>query len=350
MTKIDNLPVYTVGIDSDVYAISLVEDPAIDYNYVALSKQKPMIPLRMQDEERHLVIGPVLVPDKPIYRNMYGEEFYVTFSKEAIEKMAYDYIKAGYNMQSFTLQHAEPVNEVYVVESWIKMSEESDKSIALGYDDCPVGTWFITAKVNNVDLWKDIKDGKAKGFSVEAMVDLTLQDEFKKINKEKLDNKMGKQTNIKAESVEVNETFWDKLKGIIAEAMGTTKEDEEVKDAVEEVADALDTTVEMEETPKEDEKPAEEKTPEQVADETVEKIEENNDTPEEEKDDLQAVIDRLEEEVKAKDAEIEELKKANQKMSKRPSTKPVQTKVAASTDKSPRDIIEGLYKGTYNFK
>lgn len=347
MTKIDNLPVYTVTMDSDVYAISLVDDPAIEINYVALSKQKPMVPLRMSDEERHLVIGPVLVPDKPIYRNMYGEEFYVTFSKEAIEKMAYDYIKSGYNMQSFTLQHMEPVNEVYVVESWLKESEESDKSIALGFSDCPVGTWFITAKVNNVDLWKDIKDGKANGFSVEAMVDLTLQDEFKKINKEKLDNKMAKtQTEIKAENVEVNETFWDKLKSIIADAMGTTKEDEEVKDAVEEVADALDTTVNMEE----EENPAEEKTPEEVADETVEKIEENNDTPEEEKEDLQAVIDRLEEEVKAKDAEIEELKKANQKMSKRPSTKPVQTKVTASTDKSPRDIIEGLYRGTYNFK
>lgn len=341
MTKIDNLPVYTVTMDSDVYAISLVDDPAIEINYVALSKQKPTIPLRMSDEERHLVIGPVLVPDKPIYRNMYGEEFYVTFSKEAIEKMAYDYIKSGYNMQSFTLQHMEPVNEVYVVESWLKESEESDKSIALGFSDCPVGTWFITAKVNNVDLWKDIKDGKANGFSVEAMVDLTLADEFKKINKKAEDTKMAKtQTEIKAQNVEVNETFWDKLKGIIEVAMGTAKEPEDVKE----------TPVAMEEETPEEDKPKEEKTPDEVAEEVKETVEENNDTPEEEQEDLQAIIDRLQEEVAAKDAEIEELKKANQKMSKRPSAKPVQTKVTASTDKSPRDIIEGLYRGTYNFK
>lgn len=337
----DKLPLYEVTVDSDVYAISLVDDPAIEVDYVYLAKQNPKKVVFLEDEakEKHMVVGPVLIPDKPIYRNQDGEEFYIQFSKESIEKLAYNYIKQGYNMTSFTAQHQYPVNEVYIVESWIKTTE-NDKSNDLGFD-CPIGTWFVGAKVNNVDVWEDIKDGKMNGFSVEAFVSL---DELKLNKIKRNENKdMAVQKNIKAESVEITDSFWDKLKGILADALNTTKVDEDVTDAVEEVADALDTVVPTEMA---EEKPVDETVDNAVSD-TVDAVESATETPEEAANALQDVVDSLNEEIAKKDKEIEELKKQNQKLSKRPSAKPT-AKLTASKVNT-RDVIEQLYRGTYKF-
>ena len=337
----DKLPLYEVTVDSDVYAISLVDEPAIEVNYVHLAKQNPKKVVFLEDEakEKHMVVGPVLIPDMPIYRNQDGEEFYIQFSKESIEKLAYNYIKQGYNMTSFTAQHQYPVTEVSIVESWLKTTE-NDKSNDLGFD-CPIGTWFVGAKVNNLDVWEDIKDGKMNGFSVEAFVSL---DELKLNKIKRNENKdMAVQKNIKAESVEITDSFWDKLKGILADALNVKKEDEEVTDAVEEVADALNT-----ETPVDmaEEKPVDETVDNAVSD-TVDAVETATETPEEAANALQDVVDGLNEEIAKKDKEIEELKKQNQKLSKRPSAKPT-AKLAASKVNT-RDVIEQLYRGTYKF-
>lgn len=338
----DKLPLYEVTVDSDVYAISLVDEPAIEVNYVHLKKDdkaKKVVFLEDEAKEKHMVVGPVLIPDMPIYRNQDGEEFYIQFSKESVERLAYNYIKQGYNMTSFTAQHQYPVNEVYIVESWLKTTE-NDKSNDLGFD-CPIGTWFVGAKVNNVDVWEDIKDGKMNGFSVEAFVSL---DELKlnKIKRNK-NTEMAVQKNIKAESVEITDSFWDKLKGILADALNTTKADEDVSDAVEEVADALDTEVPVDMA---EEKPVDETVDNAVSD-TVDAVETATETPEEAANALQDVVDGLNEEIAKKDKEIEELKKKCQKFSKRPSAKPT-AKLAASKVNT-RDVIEQLYRGTYKF-
>ena len=338
----DKLPLYEVTVDSDVYAISLVDEPAIEVNYVHLkkdSKAKKVVFLEDEAKEKHMVVGPVLIPDMPIYRNQDGEEFYIQFSKESIERLAYNYIKQGYNMTSFTAQHQYPVNEVYIVESWIKTTE-NDKSNDLGFD-CPIGTWFVGAKVNNLDVWEDIKDGKMNGFSVEAFVSL---DELKLNKIKRNENKdMAVQKNIKAESVEITDSFWDKLKGILADALNVQKEDEEVADAVEEVADALNT-----ETPVDmaEEKPVDETVDNAVSD-AVDAVDSATETPEEAANALQDVVDGLNEEIAKKDKEIEELKKKCQKFSKRPSAKPTAKLAAAKVNT--RDVIEQLYRGTYKF-
>lgn len=338
----DKLPLYEVTVDSDVYAISLVDEPAIEVNYVHLKKDdkaKKVVFLEDEAKEKHMVVGPVLIPDMPIYRNQDGEEFYIQFSKESVERLAYNYIKQGYNMTSFTAQHQYPVNEVYIVESWLKTTE-NDKSNDLGFD-CPIGTWFVGAKVNNLDVWEDIKDGKMNGFSVEAFVSL---DELKlnKIKRNK-NTEMAVQKNIKAESVEITDSFWDKLKGILADALNTTKADEDVSDAVEEVADALDTEVPVDMA---EEKPVDETVDNAVSD-TVDAVDSATETPEEAANALQDVVDGLNEEIAKKDKEIEELKKKCQKFSKRPSAKPT-AKLAASKVNT-RDVIEQLYRGTYKF-
>ena len=340
----DKLPLYEVTVDSDVYAISLVDEPAIEVNYVHLkkdSKAKKVVFLEDEAKEKHMVVGPVLIPDMPIYRYQDGEEFYIQFSKESIERLAYNYIKQGYNMTSFTARHEYPVNEVYIVESWLKTTE-NDKSNDLGFD-CPIGTWFVGAKVNNVDVWEDIKNGKMNGFSVEAFVSL---DELK-LNKikrnENTDMTVQKKKNCKAESVEITDSFWDKLKGILADALNTTKADEDVTDAVEEVADALDAVVPTEMA---EETPVEE-TVDNAVSEAVDAVDSATETPEQSVDALQDVVDGLNEEIAKKNKEIEELKKQNQKLSKRPSAKPT-TKVTASKVNT-RDVIEQLYRGTYKF-
>lgn len=327
-----------VGDSSDVYAISLVEEPAIEIDYVAFDKDKETKPnlkfIEDKQNEKFMILGPALVPDKNIYRNYDGNEFYVSFSPECIEKLSYKFMKTCYGDGCFTKDHESFAQGCSLAESWIKTSE-NDKSVDYGFD-CPIGTWFVAAKIDSIELWDSIKKGERKGFSIESWVDLEEIIE----NKDKKENDMSKQkTNL--ETMEVNDGFWEKLKGIIAEAMGTSKDDKTVEDAVEEAkaeADPVEEVVEAEvETP---EVPVDE-----VAQEVIDTVEEGAETTETAAEDLQTVVDKLQEEVDALKAENAELKKKNQKMSKKPSAK---VNVKQSAEKgNPRDVIEALYNGSY---
>lgn len=327
-----------VGDSSDVYAISLVEEPAIEIDYVAFDKDKETKPnlkfIEDKQNEKFMILGPALVPDKNIYRNYDGNEFYVSFSAECIEKLSYKFMKTCYGDGCFTKDHESFAQGCSLAESWIKTSE-NDKSVDYGFD-CPIGTWFVAAKIDSIELWDSIKKGERKGFSIESWVDLEEIIE----NKDKKENDMSKQkTNL--ETMEVNDGFWEKLKGIIAEAMGTSTDDKTVEDAVEEAkaeADPVEEVVEAEvETP---EVPVEE-----VAEEVIDTVEEGAETTETAAEDLQTVVDKLQEEVDALKAENAELLKKNQKMSKKPSAK---VNVKQSAEKgNPRDVIEALYNGSY---
>lgn len=330
---------YSVVADSsDVYAISLVEEPAIEIDYVAFDKDKETKPnlkfIEDKQNEKYMILGPALIPDKNIYRNYDGDEFYVSFSAECIEKLSYKFMKTCYGDGCFTKDHESFAQGCSLAESWIKTSE-NDKSVDYGFD-CPIGTWFVAAKIDSIDLWESIKKGERKGFSIESWVDLEEIIE----NKDKKENDMSKQkTNL--ETMEVNDGFWDKLKGIIAEAMGTSKDDKTVEDAVEEAKAEADPVEEVVE--------AEEQTPEvpvdEVAEEVIDTVEEGAETTETAAEDLQTVVDKLQEEVDALKAENAELLKKNQKMSKKPSAK---VNVKQSVEKgNPRDVIEALYNGSY---
>ena len=327
-----------VGDSSDVYAISLVEEPAIEIDYVAFDKDKETKPnlkfIEDKQNEKYMILGPALIPDKNIYRNYDGDEFYVSFSAECIEKLSYKFMKTCYGDGCFTKDHESFAQGCSLAESWIKTSE-NDKSVDYGFD-CPIGTWFIAAKIDSIELWDSIKKGERKGFSIESWVD--LEEIFE--NKDKKENDMSKQkTNL--ETMEVNDGFWEKLKGIIAEAMGTSKDDKTVEDAVEEAKAEADPVEEVVE--------AEEQTPEvpveEVAQDVIDTVEEGAETTETAAEDLQTVVDKLQEEVDALKAENAELKKKNEKMSKKPSAK---VNVKQSAEKgNPRDVIEALYNGSY---
>ena len=269
----------------DLFAVSLVEDPAIESNFIALSKQKSSIKL---ENEKRLLIGAALVPNKPIYRNVNGNEFYISFDETTIEKLAQDFLANDYQ-HNITVDHQEEANDIVIVESWIKTSE-NDKSVSYGLNE-PIGTWFIGMKVNNDEIWQRIKDGFYKGFSIEAVVGL---DEL--INNNNLQLSMDKE-------------FIDKLREIIYEAIGKSPKAEEI------VADVNEEVTETQ--------------PIQYADEEVAKLKEDvaNLTAEverlkSERDELESKLKDAEAEKEKMNVEMEAVKNENIKLSKQPSVEP----------------------------
>ena len=155
-----------------VYAISVVENPAMESQFITLAKQE-QIQLKSIDEEKRILLGAVLIPDKPIYRNQDGKEFNIVFPKETIRLSMENFFKKGYQNNS-TLEHNEQMalKDVTFVESWIKEDETNDKSVLYGFDE-PVGTWFASMKINNDEVWNEyVKSGKVKGFSIDGFFDL----------------------------------------------------------------------------------------------------------------------------------------------------------------------------------
>lgn len=150
------------GID----AISLVEHPAIEKDWLALNKDSK-IQFAEADKERRILIGAALVPDKPIYRNNGVDEFYVYFSKKTVRRAMELFFKYN-NQGNTTLEHEHKLTGLNVVESWIVEDLEKDKSALYGLD-VPKGTWMVSMKVDNDAIWNDwVKSGLVKGFSIEG--------------------------------------------------------------------------------------------------------------------------------------------------------------------------------------
>ena len=150
-----------IGVD----AISIVESPAIESDFVALKNQE--IKLAEVDKEKKILMGALLIPNKPIYRNGSEGEYYIYFSKDTIVKASQMFLQNGKQSNS-TLEHAQALNGLTLVESWIVEDKTKDKTAL--YDlDVPVGTWMGSVKVNNDDVWNEyVKTNKVKGFSIEG--------------------------------------------------------------------------------------------------------------------------------------------------------------------------------------
>lgn len=157
--------------DSEVHRVSLVERPAIKRNFIAFNEDRP-IQFAVTDEDQHIVSGPVLVPDKPIYRKDENGEYFVMLDAETIGKIAYRFFKKGHQ-KNINLAHSpkDLVPDSVFFESWI-VDREKGKTPMTGYEDLPDGTWFMSAKINSDDTWGRIKEGEFKGFSVEGFLKL----------------------------------------------------------------------------------------------------------------------------------------------------------------------------------
>jgi hypothetical protein len=150
-----------------IHAISLVEEPAIESNFIFFDKEK--VQFAALSDEKRLVMGPILIPDKQILRvDGQGKPYHVFFKPETIKKLSEMYLKKKYT-DSSTLEHDKKINGVVLVESWIKESVTKDKS-ALYNLNVPVGTWMGTFKIDNDEIWNDyVKTGEVKGFSIEGL-------------------------------------------------------------------------------------------------------------------------------------------------------------------------------------
>lgn len=168
------MKVYEAVFDEDrsegVYALSVVENPAMEDMWIALKEHPQKIEFSTIDEDKRLLLGASLIPNKKIYRNMNGNEFYITFSEQTIEKLAHSFFKNQYNNNS-SLEHDVKLNGMSVVEGWIVDDPDKDKSNAYGkrYEK---GTWVTMMKVDNDEVWSQVKEGKIKGFSIDALLDL----------------------------------------------------------------------------------------------------------------------------------------------------------------------------------
>lgn len=226
---------YFVDADnSSVLAMSLVEEPAIESNFIALAKDKKDY-IALQSDEKHMLYGAALVPDFPIYRNDGTEEYYIQFSKEAVEKLSRDFIINGYQ-SNFTEAHRSEAEGITAVESWIKVDMDKDKSVALGLDpNLPVGTWFIGSKVNNIDTWQSIKEGKFNGYSIEAVCQIAEQENFEATEEPAATEETTvEETTVEEPTVEVKESVLDKILNLLTPSMAKKEEPKVEEPKVEE--------------------------------------------------------------------------------------------------------------------
>lgn len=154
-------------MDKDnVFAISVVENPAIEEDWIALKSQT--IELAEVDKDKHILMGAALIPNLNILRkDKEGKDYYVFFSEETVKKASELFLIRGMQNNS-TLEHEFKLKGLSVVESWIVEDEKMDKSAKYNLG-LSVGTWAVCVKVDNDDIWDNyVKTGKIKGFSIEG--------------------------------------------------------------------------------------------------------------------------------------------------------------------------------------
>jgi hypothetical protein len=150
---------------SGIDAISIVDDPAIQEDFIMLSSQE--VKLAEVDQEKKILMGPALIPNKKIYRRSGEDEYYIYFSEDTVRKASELFLTKGYQNNA-TLEHDGDLDGLSVVESWIIDDTNQDKSRKYGFD-LPNGTWMVSMKVYDDSVWSDyVKTGKVKGFSIEG--------------------------------------------------------------------------------------------------------------------------------------------------------------------------------------
>lgn len=323
---------YKVGLDSETYKISMVTEPAIEIDYVALEKEKDEMQMKFSSDERHICYGPALVPNMDIYRNNGKQEFYINFSEESIVKMSQEFMY-DYKQHEVNLQHEDDVDDVFVCESWLVEDPYKDKSNALGFN-VPKGTWMIAMKINNNEVWDKVKSGELKGFSCESLVAL---EDFSKDNVENNINTM------------TNDEMFGKIKEMFKEVLASvslTKQEEKVE--LEEQAPTEPTV----ETPTE-QQPTEEPTVETPAEPQPQEAPKSEEVVEEPKPTEEAPKDNhLEDLIKSLKDEVEALKKMNSSLNskvktleKTPSAQPVNVNAkpsVADTYSAWRETMRGM--------
>jgi predicted house-cleaning noncanonical NTP pyrophosphatase (MazG superfamily) len=170
---------------SGIEAISIVEYPAIEEDFIALKEQT--IQLAEVDAEKRILMGAALIPDRKIFRKSGDKEYFIYFSKDTVRRASELFLSKGKQNNS-TLEHDVELDGLSVVESWIIEDEKKDKSAKYNLN-LPVGTWMVSVKVNNDQIWEEfVKEGKVKGFSIEGFFTDKLDERPRESVKEEIDS------------------------------------------------------------------------------------------------------------------------------------------------------------------
>lgn len=194
-----NLPIFNCFIDENpdeetgIYAISFVDCPANEVDFITLNRQKREHLNR--DSHKQILTGVVLKPEQLIYRQSPElGDYYIKFSATEIEKIAQKMMRTGVALHNTTHQHQSPLEGNYLVELWTVTDPANDKSKALGFEDLPQGTLMCSYKIEDKDYWNtEVMSGHVKGFSLEGFFTQTidkmsskqLNQKCKKMNKKR---------------------------------------------------------------------------------------------------------------------------------------------------------------------
>ena len=159
------------------------------------NEAKDSFEFKATDEEKRIVTGAAMMPNKEIVRmDAESKPYFVYFTEETIEKCQEMFAKYG-KTKSTNFEHSTGMRDVTVVESWIVTDPKNDKSNALGFKDIPKGSWMVSYKVDNDDLWAKVKAGEVKGFSIEGVFSkniIQMAKDGSDNSDNKLDNIFGK--------------------------------------------------------------------------------------------------------------------------------------------------------------
>lgn len=165
------LPIYKAVIEDEtngMFTVSLVDEPAVESNFLYFNAQKKPMCFRVENEEKRVVTGVIMRVDHPIYRiGVSGFEYYITFDKATVEKMAEKWLKDGLQ-SNVNLQHNPNmyVDGVLLKEVYFK---DINRGInPKGFEDIEDGSLFGTYHIENEKVWESVKNGEFKGFSLEG--------------------------------------------------------------------------------------------------------------------------------------------------------------------------------------
>lgn len=148
--------------------VALVDNPAYESMFLKFNSQEKEIKFAIQNEEQRIITGPLMIPDKLVYREEQGQPFYVAATRETIFEAAQKFARENRNNNiKLTHEAQDNTSEVFIFESFV--TDESRIEKVKGFEELPYGTWFITCKVLSEPIWNDIKAGKFNGFSLEAL-------------------------------------------------------------------------------------------------------------------------------------------------------------------------------------
>ena len=136
----NKLPIYELQIENtDQIGLALVDFPAIEENFMFFNDEA----IKMQfNDEKMMVRGPALIPNKLIYRNDALGERYIYFSEDTIIRFVELLMSKEKN--KFNIGHSDQYLNATLIESYFA-PEDNDFNV-------PKNSWIVGLKVKDATV------------------------------------------------------------------------------------------------------------------------------------------------------------------------------------------------------